>query len=87
MCIDLRQERCLDFLTCVQISILVKNVNLDTHTSPNFLKCVRKSIHSLENLDRYVCLDLRFEENENLKTLEESGRTEIIGGFQLPNLS
>ena len=29
------------------------------------------------------CADLRFEENKNLDTLEQTRRTEIVGGFRL----
>ena len=53
---------------CVYIFIFLKRKSRHPYLS-KFYQCVRKSIHTLENLDRYVCLDLRFEENENLNTL------------------
>ena len=49
ICTGRTEIRCLNFH-------FLQNANLDTQICPNFLKCVRKSIHTWENLDRYVCV-------------------------------
>ena len=45
--------------------------NLDTHTCPDFQVCIDLRTHLRKFGQIYVCLDLRFKENENVDTLEK----------------
>ena len=71
-----RKSRRPDFRKCVQI-LIFQIANLETHTFQKKFKCIRKYIHTWENLDRYVCLDLRFKKMKIWTHLRKSGRLDL----------